>query len=383
MSEKEMKIGIITHYYKSLNYGGNLQAYALCEALKKLGHTPCQISYNRSKDIAIFKHKTAFFKRACSFLKIRISRIFVSKRIKLDLEKRKCAILRFNKDSIPHTEECNQENIAYLNNNFEAFITGSDQVWHPSAVCSAYLLDFVNDGKIKLSYAASISKDDLSDEIKKKYLESLKNYKAISVREENAVDLLYGLTSKQIKWVLDPTLLLNENDWDSICTEKLIDKRYVFCYFLGADKGQRKLVEEYAKNKKLRIVTLPYLNGFYRKCDKNFGDIHLYDVGPQEFISLIKHAEYVFTDSFHAMVFSGIYKKQYFVFPRDGHLEMSSRIYSLCDLYETRERFCDTQEKCTLDYIKSLPNIDYTRQLKKLEEMREKSLNYLKENLNL
>jgi exopolysaccharide biosynthesis predicted pyruvyltransferase EpsI len=143
---------------------------------------------------------------------------------------------------------------------------------------------------------------------------------------------------------------------------------------------ERNLAKQYANKYNFKIATIPYLNG-YTKNDEDFGDYKIFDAGVEDFLSLIKNAEYVFTDSFHAAVFSGVFEKQYIVFQRNGAEYMASRIYTLCELYETQERFCDTKEKATLEYIERLENINYKRPLNKLNGMKEKSIEYLKRNL--
>lgn len=368
-----MKVGIITHYYRSRNYGGNLQAYSLCRVIKKIGHNVEQISLDRAKHKSLKFHLKQLIVKILSF----------QPKCFFNIKKRSNYILKFNRDFIPHSVPYSEKTIKKCVSNYDAFVVGSDQVWHPNAVCDAFLIQFVSskDNKIKISYSASVACDHLTDEQRERYRKALIDFNAISVRERDAVDLLQELTSKQVQWVLDPTLLLDDKEWNGICADRIVDEKYIFCYFLGNSVEQRNVAEEFAKKHGLKLVTLPYLNGKYRKCDKNFGDIRLFDVGPQEFLSLIKYADFVFTDSFHAMVFAGIYKRQHFEFLRDNKHNMSSRIYSLCELYETADHFCDTPEKTSLEYIESVSPINYERPLEKLSQMKEKSLNYLKENL--
>ena len=115
--------------------------------------------------------------------------------------------------------------------------------------------------------------------------------------------------------------------------------------------------------------------------DRNFGDEQLYDASPEQFVSLIKYAKYVFTDSFHAVVFSNIYKKQYFVFNRSSEGEMSSRIVDITELFNQRERFCEGKEHETMEYISSLADIDYSVENAVFENSRKKSLEFLITNL--
>ena len=370
-----MKIGIITHYYNSENYGGNLQAYALCRAIKSLGHNAEQICYNRL---------------AKESLKVKLARAYYSVLEKIDFRNamnkiRKKSILQFNQAFIPHSDIVyDSANIKKSIDKYDAFITGSDQVWHPDAICDAYLLSFVPSTKIKLSYAASIAKDSLTEEQKKRFEKALYDFRAVSVREEKAIDLLNDISPKDVELTLDPTLLLSKEQWLEIADnyyENKIEGDYLFCYFLGSNENQRKLAMEYAKKHNLKIVNLPHLLGKYRKCDKDFGDYQLYDVTPNMLISLIKNAECIFTDSFHATVFSLLLEKEHFVFERNASSTMNSRIYNLISIFDTNDRFCDSKEKETISYIDKCARIDYSKQFVKFNELKNKSIHFLKMNL--
>lgn len=379
-----LKIGIITHYLNSTNYGGNLQAYALCAYLNKQGYEAKQISYNRALDTPRPK---SLISRAKRFLRktqqniVKLPLNIKTAYIRSELSQRENAVLAFNR-SIPHTDIFTAETIASIVDKFDVFITGSDQVWNPLAVCSAYLLDFVNSDKAcKMSYAASISVPELSEEVTERYKNSLKDYSAISVREKQAVELIQPHAEQRVEWVLDPTLLLDSEDWKSIASERFKDYSYIFCYFLGDSSEQRKIAEEYAKKHNLEIYTIPYLNGEFRKCDKSFGNRKLFDISPEDFIGLISNAKYVFTDSFHAVVFSLIFKKQFVVFDRIIKQSLGSRIKDLTDMFDVGERFCDTSDKFSLDYVEALNDINYSQAFLKYKKMKENSAVYLTNNL--
>lgn len=368
-----MRIGIITHYYKSENYGGNLQAYALCKILQRLGHQAEQISLDRNASKTL-KHRIRKF-----ISKLTASRhIYVNRQLKI----RKKAILGFNESVIPHSDLYTEKNIQDSVEHYDAFITGSDQVWHPNAYCDAYLLSFVPNTKIKLSYAASIATDILPNHLKKKYKKELDTFNAISVREDNAVRLLRSISINNAVVTLDPTLLLDYEEWATLLEPCPINEKYLFCYFLGDDLLERNVVKTYAAKRNLKIVTLPCLLGKFRRCDVAFGDYRLYDVSPGMMLSLIKNAECVFTDSFHATVFSLIFKRQHFIFQRAGWESMSVRIETLTKLFGTQEHFCNTPDKATPEYIDSLPSIDYEKIFTEYEKMKMNSVRFLQKYLD-
>lgn len=345
------KVGIITHYYKSKNYGGVLQAYALVEFLKSKGFDAQQLCYKRTPSKSSEAVKLRNFKRA---LISAIAQKFLIIPIKKGLDKRNQSFDDFTQ-SIPHSKKVyTDKNIYESTHEYDAFITGSDQVWNPIYYSPSFFLEFA-DGKNRISYAASIAHGNLSDNDKQIFKNHLKKFKAISLRE-NDVDLISSLTSVPVTWVIDPTMLLTSNEWDKVSSPRLIKEKYLFCYFLGRNDIQRKVATEFAKKHHLKVVTIPHLMGMFERSDAFFGDIKVLDASPADFISLIKHAEYVFADSFHATAFSNIYNKQYFVFHRSGFKGMASRIYSICELFGTQSRFLDTPEKTTLLHIEETLN---------------------------
>ena len=121
----------------------------------------------------------------------------------------------------------------------------------------------------------------------------------------------------------------------------LIPHKISICYFLSTNRAVKKYISEFAKKKRMKIVILPHVGGI-NISDCFFGDMRLYDISPSQFVSLIKYADYVLTDSFHASVFSCIYKKKFVVFSRRGGERMNSRLHSLLKLYSSNDRFAGT-----------------------------------------
>ncbi len=383
-----MRIGIITRYFHNQNYGGLLQAYALCKYINT--HFPdCeaeQIAFDSYPGI-IKKLKELFFAPLdAKILFTRESMRLVSDLLKTNLHKnavypytakRADAFSGFE-NAIPHSSKTyTSRSIADALSEYDIFITGSDQVWNPLWYYPEYFLDFVPCGIPKISYAASISQPSLTPKQQHIFKESLQSYTAVSVREKDACTLLDNLAAVPVKWVLDPTLLLTKQEWNEICSDNIINEPYIFCYFLGEDIASRNICRKFSDKHKLPLATIPYLQGKYRACDKDFGDICLADISPNQFISLIKNAEYIFTDSFHATVFSHIFEKEYFVFERYGKKGMSSRLYSLLTLFNKTERFCDSNGKISLSYIEALPAVDYSIKPQELEHMKHTSFDFI------
>ena len=391
------KIGILTHYYKTKNYGGALQSYALCKALNNNGYNAEQICYvlnnkpvkNKSvkekiKEAGFFgtiKKAISLFLRAISIKNIKKRFVIKDKNKNKVTFRQEQAFKSFLENDIPNSKIAyNDENISNCINNYDAFITGSDQVWNLRWYKSPFFLDFVPSNKIKLAYSASIAMTSLNDSQKQIFKDSLKDFKGVSLREDSDINLIKDLSLVKPIYTLDPTLLLDKSEWDNLCDKRVVNEDYVFCYFLGNNKKERQIAKKFAKTKKLKLVTIPYAGNSNEYFNVNFGDIKLYDVSPNKFISLIKHAKYVFTDSFHASVFSLIYKKQFFVFNRDMVGSMNSRIKDLTNLFNVNERFCDFENE-NFEYVNSLKDIDYSKSFDKFIELKKQSIKFLEDNL--
>lgn len=367
-----MHIGIITMFHHSFNYGGILQAYSLTQYLLKRGMKVEQIRYN---------HFTAF--PLGMRIKIKIAGIVsiirkpgylpVIKRIR----KRTRIVFRASEEMVPHSNRIyTEKTIVSCVKDYSAFITGSDQVWHGE--WPAYFLSFVPSEKKKIAYAASTGKSKLTDTDIKMIGNYTKDFHAVSVREKNTgEELSKALHNSKIEVVLDPTLLLEKADWERITTPKIVAGKYLFCYYLGNDKKMRSIAAEYGRKHGLKVVTIPHMQGRVKPSDLDFGDIQSFDAAPQDFLSYIKYADIVFTDSFHATVFSQIFRTQYVVFGRTDQKEMNNRLESLTDIFHTQHRFITDDKQFNLEYVEEINPIDYSMISDKLETLRKKSIDFL------
>ncbi|MBE5739543.1 MAG: polysaccharide pyruvyl transferase family protein [Clostridiales bacterium] len=384
--EKQTKIGITTLYYNSLNFGGVLQSYALCEVLRQQGYIAEQILVQRVITNAPRKPAWYEYFNVVKVLK-KIKRMFSARKEKKSnatlhslVEERKRAFESFYA-LVPHSEVYLQTELENCLEKYDAFITGSDQVWGCGEIDSPYFLGFVPPRKKKIAYAASIGKTSVDERLREVFESELDKFDGVSVREKDAVELLKPYTEKEVVWCLDPTLLLTRADWENIASERKIDKKYMLCYFLGDDKVHRKVAKEYAQKYGLKIVTFPHYPANFHKADEGFGDVCLTDASPQDFLALIKNADIVFTDSFHASVFSWHFEKEFFTFGRKRHKGMAGRLYSLMSLLELEGRFIEEIDKDSLSMIENTGKIDYAKQCLQYERMKEKSFKYLQKHL--
>lgn len=367
------KIAIITEYYKNYNYGGVLQAYALCKAISSMGYECEQIQYKKEKDVMKLE---CSLKGLLRFLADKVKDIIM----RVAYKKRTSAFDSFMKGKIPHTSSVYDDNtINQTVENYGTFIVGSDQVWNPNLFNKSYFLEFVPETKIKLSYAASLSVFNLTPAQQEHFAKCLRGYSAISVREKNAIELLTPLTDRPVEWVLDPTLLLSKQEWDKMGSGRKPMGKYILAYFLGMGCEERRLAIEYAREKGLKIVSMPLVFGWKSGFDNGFGDIRLFDVSPEDFISILKNADTIFTDSFHAVVFSHIFERNFFAFKRTDHVQMAARLYSITEMFGTQDHFCDTIDKMTVKYL--LDNQDIQFNKLKYQTLKERSLDFLYRNL--
>lgn len=381
--DNSKKVGILSLYYNNSNYGGVLQAYALCRVLNDMGVNAEQVQIRRVFHVQPHKRIISDYLNLEKYIqkvKIIVTPYIEKRYQKLheqEWNKRVLAVKRF-RDRIPHSERVyTDDDIAETLDSYDTFITGSDQVWGITQYSSPYLLNFVPKGKRKFSYAASMGYTSIDEKTKKIYEETLKGYCAVSVREVDAVDMLSSLTDKQVVQTLDPTLLLDREQWDEIVPERKITEPYLLCYFLGDDKTLRKRAVEFARVKGLKIVTFPHCPTTHHNSDNHFGDYRVYHAGPDDFVSYIKYSNCVFTDSFHGTVFSILYEKPFLVFNRKGEERMISRISSLLSLFHIEKRLVDPD----MASIISMIDEESLYQRDDYEKMKAKSIKYIMCNL--
>lgn len=375
------KIGIVSLYYNNYNYGGLLQSYALAKTVSNMNYKVEQICVKRlARKIKVQNVKTFF-----QIVKKVIKRI-ISKFYDFKTSKRREKFKRFA-DYIPHSSKCyTWEDIAQTNELYDGFICGSDQVWNPNYFTVEesvpYTLEFVNDKKVKFSYAASVGVAELTKERGDALNQAVKKLNYISLREESAKSLFEDKIRSKIEVVLDPTFLLNASDWEKEENTVNVPARYIFCYFLGKSCGNRKTARAISRKMGIPIVTCPYINKGSELADIGFGDVKALDVGPKEFLYLIHHAELILTDSFHACAFSLQFKRPFLVFSRDdkeNKTSMNSRIYDFAAKFHLESQLMVGKKG---PFSPACMEIDWTPAYQMLEKEREKSMEFLRNALS-
>ena len=365
-------IGIITPY-KTVNYGTKLQAYAMQKLMEK---------YDSAELIGFVSATDRRMGAVIGKIYLKIIRKF-QKRKKLnqtaDMKLRVKAInefdafYRFGK-SVKGNKELKKELSKY-----HAVVCGSDQLWAPSNVIADYFtLTIIPDGIKKFSYAASFGISEVPIRLRRKYGKFLNRLDFISVREEQGKKIVKEVAAKEAQVVLDPTLMLNREEWEQLVVHSKIklDCPYVFCYFLGANQEHRDFAKKLATELGIKIVSFPHFKG-WNAADDGFGDVPLYNAGPIEFLNLIKNADYVCMDSFHGTVFSVIFERQIAVFERfqkDSSESTNSRIYTLLNSLGLHSQLFES-----INGVQTFINnkIDYDNVLPKLYALRNDSYIFL------
>lgn len=278
------KIGILT-FHGADNLGAVLQSYALSKYIAdSIGIATEIVDYKCKKiEDTRFAHSSNIIKR------IPLSVYYKIKRTGFD---------KFRKMYLPLSETVyTRDTIGESNAVYSAFIAGSDQIWNTE--CSdndlTYFLDFADEDKGKIAYAASIGAIKFTKQEIKKYTKYLERFKAISVREQSSV---YKLELPSDTPILpDPVFLLDKEEWKAVSSTEKHRKKYVFVYLIQEDVNVLDAAGRYAKEHGYDIII--------NKKSLEF----IINNSPDSFLAWIEHAEAVFTNSFHGTAFSIIYQK--------------------------------------------------------------------------
>lgn len=250
----------------------------------------------------------------------------------------------------------------------DIFIVGSDQLWNTDFACGkdeAYYLSFVRNCK-KISYATSVGKSVISDQELEMYRGRLIDFHSLSVREQSTARYLSAQLGKKVSWVADPVFLLRADEYlQFVSKSRLIQEKYIVVY-LAPSSELIDYIVSYFRDKGFKIVLA---SGFTKRCKC---DVHIKDVGPEDFLNLIFYSELVVSTSFHATAFSHIFHKNFFTILPPKNAE---RIVSLVNLSGLSDRTIAEGDSLTnIDSIIDWDNVD-----KRLEGYISASKNYLEE----
>jgi polysaccharide pyruvyl transferase WcaK-like protein len=378
-----MKIGIIT-IVRVNNYGAELQAYALQKKLQQLGHDAEIIDYLFYKHPSFRKTKQSkpwirldTTRRLREFfypIVYKVKSIPFRKRQKQRNQK----FRKFHEENTKFSSQFNSYDALYnAKFDYDVYMVGSDQVWNPHSNTSLdpYFLTFAPEGKKRISYASSFGVSKIPQEHTSFYKERLQKMNSISVREVQGVPLVKELVNKKAHHVLDPTLLLNKQEWKNIAIPPQEDKPYLLLYILSKS--------DYATSLAKKIKSITGYN-VIRLCkeatieDRDSEIKNIIDASPSEYLGYFMNASFIITTSFHGTAFSVNFNIPFFtILP--AHKTNNSRQESLLGLTNLKHRLL--KEHQNIEQLEDKITLDFLEANKLLENERKKSEAYLNESI--
>lgn len=348
------------------NYGSVLQALATQSIITSLGCECFFINYWKNKSNSVV-NRILDFTKGRSFVK----RLLMGFILFPSFYKDSKIFDTFNKKhlNILPGIYTNEEELENLPIESDVYCTGSDQTWNSGwnkGILPELFLKFVPDKIKKISYAASIGKEQLDLWELEETRNLLSRYDAISVRELSAVSICESI-GLHATHVLDPTLQVKREYWMSIASPRIIEERYVLVYQLNTNPEFDRYAVEYAKRRQCKLV---------RFCIRHYQAIRpgkpLIIPTPEAFVSAIAYADTVITDSFHATAFScNLNVPMICIYPKS----FSSRLASLLELTGLSYRhLTNYQDFSFVDKY----NIDFENVNRVLDEQRKIGIEFLK-----
>lgn len=387
-----MRIGIITLWQSNDNYGQQLQCWALQQVLIKLGHEPYLIRYDIEG--RVLNHKKTIWKKILRILLIYPVIKKMRNRKRFEAEKK---FLAYNtkKNKERKFEEFRKEHILQSSTIYhslkelqntppsaDAYIVGSDQVWAhllDKDENRAMYLDFGSNEVKRIAYAPSFSMIDYPVHLKERIAENLSRFDGLSVREETGVRICENL-GFNAQVVLDPTMLLQKNDYAKISSNDKNDS-YVYLYCLNISENNEVMwneLSDFSKKKNLKIIVTT-ASGYIQGREIFTGAQYQYATVNQ-WLSLIDRASMVVTTSFHGIVFCIIHHTPFVFFPLKGKYSRgNNRVLDLCSKLGLTDRIWNA-----FSSFEKLYNFDIEWESVdlKMEKLKNNSYLFLIEKLN-
>lgn len=361
-------IGIVSYNIRCnfTNYGSALQSWALKQSIKKLGYNVKLVDYCPKAHIEsdpLNPFKNMWDQDSKSKKMVEEAMPFIQK--------------NYYKFEDFYNNQFDRTKKMYLYENFEnitqdekidSFVCGADTIFcvDEFGVDEIYYANSKCMKNNSVSYAASFGDLHLDDESRKKINERFHNFKALGIRENNMIDYVKEQVDVPVQKVLDPTLLLESNEYDEIIDDKKQDEKYILLYCRRHNERMIEYADALAKEYNLKIIDI--------SLRQNPNHEMRYDAGVEEFLNLVKNAQYVVTNSFHGMIFSIQFKKDFVVFSRE---QCDTKIEEVLNLVGLRDRLLVEGNE---EFKKE---IDYDKVHKILKKERKKSIEFLKNELNI
>ena len=363
-----MKIGILT-FPNSTSFGAVLQMYALYKTVDEMGFQAEIINYY-NHFMKAERHTRAITSKSVIYGKLRL----FAKRIMHYQQKRKFVNFERRMRTYPTKPISDTESLKKVAARYRGVICGSDQVWNPNVTGEdlSYFLNFCEKTTKRISYAPSFGITELEKEFQKNVKEELSKFESISVREEEGQHILEEMFETTYPLVLDPTLLVDDNEWSKL--EKKIevaDEPYILYYTVRTSHELFDFCKKLAKKKHMKIIVVGG-NFIHQINNKQKNVEYAVNIGPEEWLYLIHHANCIVTNSFHGTAFSINYKKDFYV---EYSSTANSRLEQIIRTSELQRRV--VQKGCAYGE----ESIDYKYVENCLSPLREKSIEFLRNSL--
>ena len=374
-----MKIGILTLPLHT-NYGGILQAYALQTVLERMGHEACVIQRPWRLQIVWWKYPLQIIKRCINRFILGYNNSIFGE---LKWNKNQTVIERNTKNFID--KYINTHQIKQISDvketDFDAIVVGSDQIWRPKYYRLHYkyiedaFLSFTKKWNLKrIAYAPSFGTDEWEyNQVEtQKCSNLLQIFDAVSVREQSGIELCEKyLGHKDVQWVLDPTMLLNKEDYERLIPKDTIAPGDLLCYVLDANDEINNLITRIASENDMKVFQAA------SDVDNVLLPIEKRIQPPVEsWLSGFRDAKLVITDSFHACVFSILFRKPFVVIGNKNR--GYSRFESLLKRFGLENRLIENASQFKDSMLNPLSEEVY----KKLDDFRSNSTNFIAKALN-
>lgn len=336
-----MKIGIITFHF-AYNYGAMIQAYAMQEHLRMMGHEPYIIDYAPEYHTSYYS-KGRTWKHCFSGKGLRIFWRIYLKLFRDPAGKRSKNFTRFMKKNFRLYPYDPNDDMS----SFDCILLGSDQIWNQNITDNRFDGPYYGDGfKCRVfSYAASNRATELGDKEKDIYREKLTNLSFIGVREPRLQQLLQPLTDKHVYLNADPTILAGVSVYNKFDLRRPVVRKYVVVYETENHEEVQQMAKDYAKNLGASVIVL------LENTDYRYGREYDQSASPEKFLAYIKNAECIFTSSFHGTVLSILFKKKFFSIRQGNSKDI--RLESILEQVGLLDRFISMNAnpiEGTIDY---------------------------------
>ena len=364
-----MKVGIIT-FHNSYNCGSMLESYAIYKYIERKGISCEIINYSNDGQKELYK----IMKKNDSLKNVIRNCILFPHKNKLEFSNEKYE--KFKRDNFKLSKEYKKG--SEIEDYYDVVVAGSDQIWNITIkdYDDAYFLNWVKNAK-KIAYAPSFGARKISNytENVEKYIDFLKSFDALSVREENGQKWIKDMIDIEVPVLIDPTLLFNYDEYDKLIdTEyEIPEKEYIFFYCPQFNSEICKFVKKVSRKYNLPVIAWSAKSYYLKGVNKYNFKLPKYE-SPAVYLKLIKNAKLIFTTSFHGSIFSTIYRNKFYTIKNGEMYGDDDRVKTLLKSLKLEDRLISFNFDDKFDYMKA---VDYSKYNNNIENLKDKANAYI------